>query len=357
MKPIEIHVERANIRNIGQHAGVEHALGDGQVLLEVEGFALTANNVTYAATGEVIGYWKFFPTQDVTLGIVPVWGFAHVVKSNSPHLEAGARLYGFYPMASHLVITPEPRGAEYLIDASAHRRELPPIYNAYQRVEAGAVKDDALKSIFFPLLVTSYLLFDFLEDNNWFGAEQIIIGSASSKTGLGLCKYLAEARPDGPKVVGLTSAGNIGFIERLGACDQVVSYDAITDQIAQAPSVYVDMAGNAAVRSALHHHLGDHMKHSAAVGTSHWDKFEPTGDLPGARPRFFFAPSQIEKRRADWGPGVIDARLNQAWQRVAKASSDWMTIEISDGFDKAVEVYSDIAHGKVSPSTGHYIKL
>ena len=353
----EIHIERANIRNIALQDTVEPTISEGQVLLVIESFALTANNVTYAATGDVIGYWKFFPTKDKNFGIAPAWGFAKVVKTNSSLLKIGARLYGFYPMASHLVITPEKRGADYVIDASDHRRELPPVYNAYQRVGETTTAEDALKAIFYPLLITSYLLFDFLEDNNWFGAEQIIVGSASSKTGLGLCKYLAEARPNGPRIIGLTSEGNRDFVEGLKACDQVVDYAEIKDQIAPLPSVFVDMAGNAAVRSALHYHLADNMLHSAAVGTSHWDKFEPTGDLPGARPRFFFAPSQIEKRRSDWGPGVIEKRLEQSWRRVAESSSNWMSIETSDGLRQAIDVYSDIAEGKIPPNLGQFIRV
>jgi uncharacterized protein DUF2855 len=353
----EILVERSNIRNIKTTNREPQPLADGAARLQIEGFALTANNVTYAATGEVIGYWKFFPTENTTFGIVPVWGFSRVVESRSPNLEVGQRLYGFFPMASHLDITPEPRGANVVLDTALHRRDLPPVYNAYTRAGDADIDDNALKSIFYPLLLTSYLLFDFLEDNDWFNAEQIIIGSASSKTGLGLCKYLAEARPDGPRVIGLTSKGNRAFVEGLNACDQVATYDALEQDIAQVPSVYVDMAGNADVRGRLHHHLGDNMLHSAAVGTSHWDKFEPTGDLPGARPRFFFAPSQVEKRRADWGPGEIEKRLEVAWRRVAKDSSDWMTIEVSDGLSRAIDIYSEIAEGKTAPATGHYVKL
>ena len=39
------------------------ALAEGEVLLAVESFALTANNVTYGAAGDMIGYWKFFPVE------------------------------------------------------------------------------------------------------------------------------------------------------------------------------------------------------------------------------------------------------------------------------------------------------
>jgi len=143
----------------------------------------------------------------------------------------------------------------------------------------------------------------------------------------------------------------------LGTCDQVATYDALETEIARRPSVYVDMAGNADVRTRLHHHLGDHMKHSAAVGTSHWDRFEPTSDLPGARPRFFFAPAQVEKRRADWGSAAVDQRLEAAWSRVARESSRWMTIAHSHGLGAASDVYRTLASGKVDPAQGHYINL
>ncbi|MAD95255.1 MAG: hypothetical protein CML33_07140 [Rhodobacteraceae bacterium] len=36
------------------------APSDRQVRLRIERFALTANNVTYAASGFAIGYWQFF---------------------------------------------------------------------------------------------------------------------------------------------------------------------------------------------------------------------------------------------------------------------------------------------------------
>lgn len=33
---------------------------DGEVLLQVEKFSFTANNVTYGIAGDSIGYWNFF---------------------------------------------------------------------------------------------------------------------------------------------------------------------------------------------------------------------------------------------------------------------------------------------------------
>ncbi|QIZ82429.1 DUF2855 family protein [Thalassovita gelatinovora] len=332
-------------------------LRDGQVRLRLESFALTTNNVTYAATGFVIGYWTFFPSGIEGKGIVPVWGVARVVESRFADMPEGTRLYGFYPMGEELIIAPQQSAKGVFVDTSAHRAELPLVYNTYVCVRAGAVEDDYKRALLQPLLATSYLLFDWLMDNDRFGAEQIIIGSASSKTGLGLCKFLAEPETRPYRIVGLTSDSNRDFVEASGGCDQVLSYDEI-EKLARVPSVYVDMAGNAAVKIRLHTHLANELRHSAAVGTSHWDKFaQPGSDLPGPKPRFFFAPEQIRKRREDWGPGVIEAQITAGWKRIATDADDWMDVKVHNGLNRAPEVYRAIAEGEASPREGHVIRL
>lgn len=332
------------------------ALEDGQVRLKLESFALTANNVTYAATGFVIGYWKFFPSGVEGQGIAPVWGVAEVVESRSDMLAPGTRLYGFYPMGEELVITPQPDSPGVWLDTAPHRAELPAVYNRYTEVREGTPEQDHLRALLQPLLATSYLLFDWLMDNDRFGAEQIIVGSASSKTGLGLCKFLAEPQNRSYRIIGLTSEANRAFVERLGACDRVVTYDGI-ECIDNVPSVYVDMAGNAEVKYRLHHHLGDNMRHSAAVGTSHWDKFAPQKDLPGAKPQFFFAPAQIAKRREEWGPGVIEKQITAAWKRIAAQAGDWLTVRPHSGIASAPPVWEALARGQADPRDGHVIVL
>ena len=54
--------------------------------MTIEKFGLTANNVSYAITGDSIGYWGYFPADD-NWGKVPTWGFAHVIDSNCPRLN------------------------------------------------------------------------------------------------------------------------------------------------------------------------------------------------------------------------------------------------------------------------------
>lgn len=331
-------------------------LEDGQARLTLESFALTANNVTYAASGFAIGYWKFFPTDVPGQGLVPVWGVAKVTESRADTLEVGTRLYGFYPMAESLVITPEVSSRGNVTDVAAHRIELPAVYNSYVPVGNTTPDQDHIRAVLQPLLATSYLLSDWLEDNDRFGAQQIIVGSASSKTGLGLCKYLAEDAARDYQIIGLTSARNRDFVVALGACDSVLTYDEI-DQVPPVGSVYVDMSGNADVKAALHKHLGAHLKHSAAVGISHWDAFNPAVELEGVKPEFFFAPAQIAKRRKEWGPGEIDRRIGEAFARLADEASSWLTVKVHDGLAAAPDVYQALAGGTSNPSEGHVIRL
>ena len=114
----ELQVNRSNIR---QHRVVQRSLEltEGTALLRVDQFAVTANNVTYAAFGDMMSYWNFFPTGDDGWGIVPVWGFADVVESRCDGVREGERVYGYFPMSTHLVVEPHRVSATAFSDGSA----------------------------------------------------------------------------------------------------------------------------------------------------------------------------------------------------------------------------------------------
>ncbi|MFU8813696.1 MAG: DUF2855 family protein, partial [Pseudomonadales bacterium] len=238
------------------------ALQPNQLLLQVDRFALTANNITYAVAGQSMHYWQFFPVDDVW-GLIPVWGFADVVDSAHPEVVVGERLYGYYPMATHLLIEAGQVSPRQLLDVSAHRQDLARVYNQYQRAQyqraaaaAGASRqaEDA-QMLYRPLFTTSFLLDDFLADRDFFAAGRVILTSASSKTSLGLA-HLLHQRGGRVQVVGLTSPANTGFVAGLGCYDEVLTYDDI-DRLLREPSVVVDMAGNGGALKALHDRLDD----------------------------------------------------------------------------------------------------
>src|SRR3954468_9960167 len=196
------------------------ALPDGALLVKVTRFALTANNVTYAVLGDVLKYWQLFPAPD-GFGIIPVWGFGEVIASKHPGVSAGETLFGYFPMATHLVIEASDVSKRGLRDGAAHRQGVAPVYNAYARVSgdpAYAGRKGDYQALLRPLFMLSFLVDDFLAENDDFGARTVLLSSASSKTAFGLA-HLLHTR--GRKVIGLTSAGNAGFVASLGCYDEV----------------------------------------------------------------------------------------------------------------------------------------
>ena len=95
----ELHIRRSALLDIST-AVRELVPAAGQLLLHIDQFALTANNMTYAAHGVDMGYWGFFPAPN-GMGIVPVWGFATVVEGSVDGIAIGDRFYGYWPLASH----------------------------------------------------------------------------------------------------------------------------------------------------------------------------------------------------------------------------------------------------------------
>ena len=59
-----------------------------------------------------------------------------------------------------------------------------------------------------PLFITSFMIDDFLHDNDFFGASTVLISSASSKTSYGLAFMLSLRADKRYQVIGLTSVGN-----------------------------------------------------------------------------------------------------------------------------------------------------
>ena len=109
-------------------------LAAGEVLLRIDRFALTTNNITYAAFGDaMMKYWSFFPTGDEAWGHMPAWGFADVVASSVEGVAVGERFYGYFPVASHLRMRPVRVTGRGFYDGAPHRGELVSAYNQYMR--------------------------------------------------------------------------------------------------------------------------------------------------------------------------------------------------------------------------------
>ena len=334
----------------------------GEVLLHIEHFAFTANNVTYAMFGDAMHYWQFFPATDPAWGVIPVWGFATVVASAVEGIAVGERFYGYLPTATHLIVQPDRVNAGGFVDGADHRATLPAVYNQYLRCSSDPgyhPKREAEQMILRPLFFTSFLIDDFLNDNAFFGAERIILSSASSKTAYGTAFCLSQRKD--VEVIGLTSAKNLDFVRSLGCYNQVLTYDEISALSPEVPSVYVDFSGNVDVRRALHTQIADGLKYSASIGGTDWQHLGKVGDLPGPRPTLFFAPSQIKKRSSEWGSAVLMGKLAAAWQLfmvpVTRADQPWLQIVQVNGVAASLAAMAEVISGKAKPEEGHVLSL
>lgn len=329
------------------------SLKDGEILARVDRFALTANNITYGVVGEKIGYWKFFPAGD-GWGVIPAWGFATVIDSRSTEIETGERLYGYFPMGTHLVMTPANIRPDRLIDGALHRAGLPTVYNAYARTGGEAHYDagmDDERMLLWPLYATSFCLADFLADNDWFDASEVLVVSASSKTAIGLAMAL-RANASAPPAVGLTSRGNLEKVTALNLYSKVVSYDQIARLDKSTPAVIVDMSGNGKVLSELHAFLGDNMRFCSNVGVTHYEDNEMGPGFIRERSAMFFAPAHIQKRAKDWGPGEFEKRAFTFWRDAAIESRRWLTIETVRGIAAMEEPFHQLRRGRIAPDRG-----
>lgn len=353
----ELQVRRSDVATTRLIDKPTPAIGENEILVAVESFALTANNVTYAVVGERIGYWKFFPAED-GWGVVPVWGFGKVVLSNCAEVKTGERLYGYFPMGAHVVMRASRIAPHRLFDGAPHRADLPPVYNSYARLSGEPMYDPSMddeRMLLFPLYATSFCLYDFLKDNAWFGAAQIVVASASSKTAIGLA-YALRGDDAAPPSIGLTSGKNVERVASLGLYGSVATYDGL-DAIPKAPTAIVDMSGDGAMLSALHAHLGADMRYCSAVGVTHYDKTARTPGFNAERTAMFFAPGHIQKRSQDWGPGVFEQKAHSFWRNAALKSRAWLKLDAIAGLAGADAAYRKVREGSVPADTGVIVRL
>lgn len=333
-------------------------LPDDALLVKVARFAFTANNITYAVLGKHLKYWQLFPAPE-SFGNIPVWGLGEVIASKHPGIAEGETLFGYFPMSTHLVIEAADVSKRGLRDAAAHRQGVAPVYNAYARVggdPAFAGRQGDYQALLRPLFVLSFLVDDFLAENEFYGARNVMLSSASSKTAYGLA-HLLHAR--GVGTIGLTSGGNVDFVKSLGCYDEVVTYDNASSLPTSSAVAYVDMAGNTPLRATLHQHFGEQMKYSGIIGLTHRKSSpdEPAQALPGAKPRFFFAPDHIRTRAKEWGPGGFDTRFGAAWSGFAPKLDQWMKVSEHRGPAAVQRAYLDTLNGRVPPDQGLMLSL
>ncbi|MGB2742748.1 MAG: DUF2855 family protein [Cognaticolwellia sp.] len=372
---VDVHVfevEKTNLHKTRLTSfTLEQPLEDNEVILKVDKFALTANNISYGVAGDTLGYWRFFPTDETSnsrWGRLPVMGFADVIASNNDQIKVGERVWGFMPMASHVKILAGRINNNGFSDVSPYRKGLAPLYSVFERVSANpfySAKNEDFDILVRGLFTTSWLVDDFMDENKYFGASQYLITSASSKTSIALA-FAIKQRGTMP-AVGITSAANRKFVAALGCYDQVISYDEIETLDANTASVVVDMAGSQSILSNIHHHFAEQLRYSCRIGVTHHDdliqnelaqdELSKSPTLPGVAPTFFFAPTQLKKRMDDWGTNETMKKIGLSLLNYIKFCQDSITIEHTTNSHEIDAIYQRVLSGNSDANTGQIISL
>lgn len=351
-KLIEYQVRKDNIRETRWHEYDAPALEEGDVLLAVDTFAITSNNVTYAVFGAAMQYWNFFPADD-GWGRVPMWGFATVAESKAEGVVPGQRVFGYVPASNAFIAKNVTAAGIAFRDNAPLRKGLSPFYNTYTFTTddpAYSATTEPQQMLFRPLFATGWWLSDRIT-RDASGIKSAMITSASSKTSLAMAWALNASGHD-IETIGLTSAGNTAFTEATGLYHRTISYEDISQLDAPAPTSVTDMRGSQSIRRAVHTQFAETLAASITVGATEWnaDKSDD-GALPGIEPEFFFAPDYIAQRVKEEGPQVM-AKLNADLIQFYSDSQAFITPQTSKGHDAIEAAWQSAVDGNVAPNTG-----
>lgn len=341
----------------------DDALGEDSIRLRIDRFSITSNNVSYAVYGDAIGYWNFFPITSAW-GRVPSMGWAEITESNVEGLAVGSRHFGWYPMADVVDIEAVPT-SDGFEDVGQHRAGHALIYRSFVDTSAdplyeGSEDGEDRQSLLRGLFLTSFLADEYLADppsgEPYFGAEQVLVLSASAKTAIG---FAQRAALRGRRIIGATSSRNRDFVSGLAWYDQVVTYDEIGELDNTKPIICVDVAGDEVLLAGVHQHFEDQLRHSMLIGLSHHDAPPlPEGEsFRGIDPEFFAAPLEIERRRALWGDKAFDVKASAALASFVDGSRSWLGVDrLTDGA-AACAAWEATFDGAASPSSGTVVSL
>ena len=364
-------VNKTNISDITKHPLVHTALTKGQIRIAIQRFGLSANNVTYALTGDSFGYWGFFPAVDTQshqgengagdsvengteyaaqYGIVPLWGFAEVIESAHPDIPVGKRFFGYLPMASQWVMQADKVSSHGFTDVHDKRVSNSPVYDNYVYCDTDPQYDatrEVWQANFRPLFLTSFALMQYIASETVETASTIVITSASSKTAIGTA-LLLNTLPH-IRVVGLTSTANVNFVEDLECYDEVLTYDEVADMRYTTPVWILDFAGNKGLLQQLQE-IFDHLHHTSLfIGVTDIEaqQNKPSGKLKGD---VFFAPQHIKMLIKMWGHERFMSEYAQAWELVAKGIETHFKVTEFSGAAGIIEQYQRLLQRDVSPN-------
>ncbi len=354
-----LRIQKDDIHNTSLEEENLSALQDNQVLIKVDAFGLSSNNITYVALGDTFGYWGFFSNHG-DKGVMPVWGFAEVIESNHPSITKGKRVFGYLPSATHWVLSPDKINAVGFMDASPERSSISPVYDHYSFCDSDQSYDESRENwqmTFQPLFMTSFVLAQHLvrrKADSKTAFDAIILTSASSKTAFGTAMLLQSMDKENIRIIGLTSPKNEKFVENLGCYDAVSEYSKI-DEIASdlgesAKVIILDFAGNQKTITTLQSYFEKNQSSTLLIGATDIEGRKNKDLNKRAQGEIFFAPSEVQYLQKYWGKDEFYNKYRLAWEMFLERIASVMVIKQFEGMRAIESEYKKMALGIVKPN-------
>ncbi|KAJ7682851.1 hypothetical protein B0H17DRAFT_942560 [Mycena rosella] len=363
-------------------------LPPNHILIQVDRFGFSANNITYQALGEQphFRYYDFHaaPETDTvsskTHGLIPVWGFGSIIASSVSKIIPGERIYGYLAPTRYLLVPVSPS------DVNKHafyvpRLHLPADRRPYNQIircagdpeyTPSALGED-LTMLYRPLFWTAYWFEDWIFSVGYRGATAFLVSSASAKTAFCAAYLIGKRRAGGEansnvKIIGLTSKKNMAFTKGLSLYDEVVEYGSFTSALGREKWVYIDVAGSDDLNKRVFAHFqtlaSGELITSVALGMTtlapasekatslDWNTntFEASSEIPQLEQ--FFMVEWLNVRKHQLSLKEIFDRQHRAWADLMVDCVLWVRLERVSGADSVKRAYEKIASTGFSPDVG-----
>lgn len=319
-----------------------HMPGPGRVLLHVERFGISSNNLTYALLGDLLGHWKPFPTE-AGWGRVPAWGVATVIGGDSDIAPVGSRFAGYLPMASHVTVAAV-RSTSGLEITAPERKGMSSIYRELRRIDIDDTWDDAWIDPEVLMLPVSLAAGVLDHDLQAAGINHVLISSASSKTASAVAQMLSKR---GVHVIGLSDHSRKEIVIAAGGFDEVFSYEEFGAVSRHQNTTYLDVAGDPAVTRRIAEHLGTALTQHIAVGGTRLALLDlasiPQDAPPGPPVIQFDVGSRKTQLVTAFGRAYVDEVEQAARRTLVPWAATHLRVRHLEGLDAAGAAWTALA--------------
>ncbi|GAD98713.1 conserved hypothetical protein [Paecilomyces variotii No. 5] len=368
--------------------------------------SLIVNTLNCASHPELkIGWWDVHllpentpaPFDDVNkYGRIGVWGWATVTESTIDGILPGARLYGFFPVATLPVdLQLRPTGAAGIYrETSPFRAQAMRIYNTYEVHSPHTIGDEtsqALDAIAKPTFRLGFLLERYCfnptqcihpadPDLAWTPGDAdltdtiVVLASATSKTALGFAYMLArrEQEKQPAHVVALTSSTSASFAANTGWYSDIVTYEN-AEQVALIGTrgrrvVIIEFGGRQESAARAYRSVKEQGSRSVLFlgvgGEVKKDAFKYTPEAVSAMMQQGIVllntgsiNEMAEATLGEEGETKLNEEFYASWSDFKKNGFPGMNIHWGRGIEEYAKAYEKMCNGEVKADTGLVFKM